>query len=177
MQGKIQNNATSTRRDNTEEVLVGFLENVLGIEDAKNIEFQRINRLGKPKNGSADGGRTISGRFVRFSDRERVFKQGRKLKGTNFRIFEDIPKDHIKRERYRWEDWWRQGNKVDALTLVSRSQINYLLMELYIDKYCRLSELTVYLLLLRFRLVQYCINLSFLCHNNGPCIYHKSVIK
>lgn len=95
---------------------------------------------------------------------ESVFKQGRKLKGTNFRIFEDIPKDHIKRERYRWEDWWRQGNKVDALTLVSRSQINYLLMELYIDKYCRLSELTVYLLLLRFRLVQYCINLSFLCH-------------
>ena len=49
------NNAASTRSENTEEVLVDFLENVLGIENAKNIEFQRIHRLGKPKNDSGDG--------------------------------------------------------------------------------------------------------------------------
>jgi len=55
-----QNNATSTRSENTEDVLVGFLENVLGIEDAKSIEFQRIHRLGKPKNDSGDGGRTTT---------------------------------------------------------------------------------------------------------------------
>jgi len=77
-----QNNATSTRSENTEDVLVGFLENVLGIEDPKSIEFQRIHRLGKPKNDSEDGGRTIVARSLRFSDRERVFKQGRKLRGT-----------------------------------------------------------------------------------------------
>jgi len=47
-----QNNATLTRSEDTEDVLVDFLENVLGIEDAKNIEFQRIHRLGKPKNDS-----------------------------------------------------------------------------------------------------------------------------
>ena len=88
-----QNNAASTRSENTEDVLVGFLENVLGIEDAKNIEFQRIHRLGKPKNDNGDGGRTIIARFLRFSDRERVFKQGRSLKGTNYRMFEDIPKE------------------------------------------------------------------------------------
>lgn len=94
-----QNNATSTRSENTEDVLVDFIENVLGIEDAKNIEFQRIHRLGKPSSVSGDGGRTIIARFLRFSDRERVFKQGRKLKGTNYRMFEDIPKElHQKRK-------------------------------------------------------------------------------
>ena len=74
-----QNNATSTRSENT--------------KDAKNIEFQRIHRLGKPKNDNGDGGQTIIARFLRFSDRERVFKLGRKLKGTNYRMFEDIPKE------------------------------------------------------------------------------------
>ena len=39
-----------------------------------------MHRLGKPKNGSGDGGRTIIA----------VFKQGRRLKGTNYRMFEDI---------------------------------------------------------------------------------------
>ena len=87
-----QNRATSARSENTEDALVGFVENVFGIEDAKNIEFQRIHRLGKPKNDNGDGGRTIA-RFQRFSDRERVFKVGCKLKGTNYRMFEDISKE------------------------------------------------------------------------------------
>ena len=71
-----QNN-TFLKRECTEDVLVDFLENVLG------IEFQQIHRLGKLKNDSGDGGRTIIACFLRLSDRERVFKQGRKLKGTN----------------------------------------------------------------------------------------------
>ena len=67
--------------------------------DAKNIEFQRVRRLDKPKNDSGDGGRTIIARFLRFSDKERVFKQGRKLKGTVYRMFEDIPNElHQKRK-------------------------------------------------------------------------------
>ena len=48
---------------------------------------------GKPKTGSGNGSRTIIARFSRYSDRERVFKCGRKLKDTNFRMFEDIPKE------------------------------------------------------------------------------------
>ena len=92
-----QNNVT--RNENTEDILKGFLKNVLGIEDAKNSGFQRIHRLGKPNNDSGVGGRTIIARFLRFSDRERVFKQGRKLKGTNYRMFKDIPnKLHQKRK-------------------------------------------------------------------------------
>ena len=78
---------------------MGFLENVLGIEIAKNIELQRIHRLGKPKNDSGDGGRTIIARFLRFSDRERVLKIGRRLKGTHYRMFEDIPKKAASKEK------------------------------------------------------------------------------
>ena len=37
--------------------------------------------------------------FLRFSDRERVFKLGRKFKGTYYWMFEDIPKElHQKRK-------------------------------------------------------------------------------
>ena len=75
-------NTISNRSEDTECVLVDFLENVLGIEDAKSIEFQRVHRLGKAKNDSGNGGRSIIARFLRFSDRERVFKQGRRLKDT-----------------------------------------------------------------------------------------------
>ena len=43
--------------------------------------------------------RTFIARFLRFSDREHVFNQGRKLKGTNYRMFKDIPKElHQKRK-------------------------------------------------------------------------------
>ena len=49
--------------------------------------------MGKPKTGSGNGSRTIIARFLRYSDRERVFKCGRKLKDTNFKMFEDIPKE------------------------------------------------------------------------------------
>ena len=94
-----QHNATSIRSEETKDVLVDCLENVLGIEDAKSIEFQRVHRLGKPKNDSGGGGRTIIARFLRFSDKERGLKQGRKLKGTDYRMFEDIPKElHEKRK-------------------------------------------------------------------------------
>ena len=94
-----QDNAASSSSEETKDVLVDFLENVLEIEDAKSIEFQRVHRLGKSNRENATGGRTIIARFLRYSDKERVFKQGRKLKGTNFRMFEDIPKElHQKRK-------------------------------------------------------------------------------
>ena len=126
------NNAASTRSENTEDVLVDFLENMLRIENAKNIEFQQIRRLGKPKNDSGDGSRTIIARFLRFSDRERVFKLGRKLKGTNYRMFEDIPKElHQKRKLGRLKEARKEGRRANF----SKSEPD----KLYIDgKYVKL---------------------------------------
>ena len=49
--------------------------------------------MGKPRSASGNGSRTIIARFFRYSDGERVFKCGRKLKDTNFKMFEDIQKE------------------------------------------------------------------------------------
>lgn len=57
------------------------------------IEFQRIHRVGKPKDV---GPRPIIARFWRYADREMVLHQARKtLKNKDFSVFEDIPKNSI----------------------------------------------------------------------------------
>ena len=56
--------------ENTCEVVYKFLENELELEDARNIEFQRVHRLGKKKAGQS---RPIIVRFLRFPERELVF--------------------------------------------------------------------------------------------------------
>ena len=65
------------------------MKNVLGIEEAGNNEFQRVHRTGKSRNEG--GSRIIIARFLRFTDRDHVFKCGHKLKGTDFKMYEDIP--------------------------------------------------------------------------------------
>ena len=49
--------------------------------------------MGKPRSGTGNGGRIIIALFLRYSNRERVFNCGRKLKDTNFKMLEDIPKE------------------------------------------------------------------------------------
>ena len=78
--------------EDTKGQLVDFLENVLEVEDARDSEFQRVPRLGK--NPKSDGsGRMIIARFPRYSDREKVIRCAYKLKDTEFKIYEDIPKE------------------------------------------------------------------------------------
>ena len=78
--------------ENTKSVLTEFLERVLKVEDAQNIEYQRVHRMGKPREGNGRE-RIIIARFLRFSDRERVLKCGRKLKDTGYKMYEDLPKE------------------------------------------------------------------------------------
>lgn len=78
-------------KEDTRIPLIEFFQSVLGITDAKEIEFQRVHRMGKePKDGN---GRTIIARFLRYSDRERIFRCGRKLKNTHYKMYEDIPRE------------------------------------------------------------------------------------
>ena len=94
--GAIQRGEAST--ENTKAVLTEFLQRVLGIEDAQSIEYQRVHRMGKPRKENGRE-RIIIARFLRFSDRERVFKCGRKLKDTGYKMYEDLPKEiHEKRK-------------------------------------------------------------------------------
>ena len=81
------------QREDTRQVLVDFMQSVLGIEDAQDIQFQRVHRMGKPKLIEGYSCRMIIARFLRFPDRERVLKRGRKLKDTSYKMYEDIPRE------------------------------------------------------------------------------------
>ena len=79
--------------ENTKELVFKFLEKGLKIVNPRNrIEFQRIQRLGRP---SWKGPRLITARFLRFSDREEVLSQARAnpgLKEKDLYVFDDLPK-------------------------------------------------------------------------------------
>ena len=83
--------------ENTEEKVRIFLTTVLELREVENIEFQRIHRSGGSRTRTP---RPIIARFLRYSDRERVIRQGFiKLKGTSFRVLEDFPKEIIESRR------------------------------------------------------------------------------
>ena len=82
---------------NTRDLVFKFLENKLRIENPRGrIEFQRVQRLGKPNN-SSDKARPIIARFLRYSDKEMVMDQARKeLKSQEdkqFSVFNDKTKE------------------------------------------------------------------------------------
>ena len=82
----------SLQSDNTKDVLFKFLEDELNITDArKRIEFQRVHRLGKPR--SSGDPHPIIARFLRYQDKEVMQKAHAKLKGKDYAVFEDIPKE------------------------------------------------------------------------------------
>ena len=76
-------------QEDTRRILVEFLSNQLGFHHPEEIEFQRLHRIGK----KGDHPRMIIARFLRYADRERVMKNAFKLKETDFKIFEDLPKE------------------------------------------------------------------------------------
>ena len=83
--------------EDTRDLVFKFLENKLRIENPRGrIEFQRVQRLGKPNN-SSDKARPIIARFLRYSDKEMVMDQARKelkrQEDKQFSVFDDIPKE------------------------------------------------------------------------------------
>ena len=82
--------------EDVEDKLRSFLSDALKISDAKQMEFQRIHRLGSKRPTAP---RPIIVRFLRFPDRERVLKSAYQLKGTIYRIMEDFPKEIIEARR------------------------------------------------------------------------------
>ena len=73
-----------------------FLQSELGIDDASDIEFQRVHKIG-PFNQQASKPRQIIARFLCYPDRERVMSNARILKGKHFGISADLPKDIVDR--------------------------------------------------------------------------------
>ena len=104
--------------ENTEEVLRNFLERDLGYRDARSVEIQRVHRIGKSKDGNP---RPILARFLRYKDCEQIFKLGHRLKGTNFQMFRDLPRDIITRRKEQM-DAFKDARRNGVAASFSQSQ-------------------------------------------------------
>jgi len=94
-------NIEETPRENVEEVLRDFLEEELGHQDAREIEIQRVHRVGKTK---GDKPRPILARFLRYKDCESILSMGRRLRDTDYQMFTDLPYEIIRRRRLQMDN-------------------------------------------------------------------------
>ena len=77
-----------------------FFERELELENARNIEFQRVHRLGKRK---AKQSRPIIVHFLRFPERELVFRKVRDLGvESEVKACTDLPKEIRERRQKLW---------------------------------------------------------------------------
>ena len=85
--------------ENTSDVLHRVLEDELQIENASQIEFQRVHRLGKKTDGST---RPIIARFLRFPE---IFQKAMELKNESdvkVKVYSDFPKEIQDRHTKQW---------------------------------------------------------------------------
>ena len=69
----------------------------LGYRNARTVEIQRVHRIAGRRGDS--GPRPIIARFLRYKDVEDIFSLGRRLEGTDFQMFRDLPQEVIKRRK------------------------------------------------------------------------------
>ena len=92
--------STNTTEENVEELIYRFMERELKVENSRDIEFQRVHRIGAKK---PDSPRPIIARFLRFPDREKVFKRVLELKDEiDVKLYADYPKEIQERRRKFW---------------------------------------------------------------------------
>ena len=91
---------TSGTEDHVPRVVHKFLKEELELEITEDIEFQRAHRIGKKKTGET---RPVIVRFLRFPEREIVFKRARKMQEeTNVKVYTDYPKEIRERKKQQW---------------------------------------------------------------------------
>lgn len=76
--------------EDTAKVLVDFMANELNVSNATDINFQRVHRLGKPKD---KGPRAIIARFLKYPDKERILSLGKHLCDKDIHMFSDYPEE------------------------------------------------------------------------------------
>ena len=89
-------NISENSDEDTEETLRNFMERELGFRNARSVEIQRVHRLNRTNDTDP---RPIIARFLRYKDVEEIFALGRRLEGTNFQMFRDLPREIIKRRK------------------------------------------------------------------------------
>ena len=86
--------------EDTTKVVHHFFKEELELEDGENIEFQRAHRIGKKKTGEA---RPVIVRFLRFPDRELVFRRVREMEDEiDVKVYSDYPEEISERRKKQW---------------------------------------------------------------------------
>ena len=89
--------STNTTEENVEELIYRFMERELKVENARDIEFQRVHRIGAKK---PDSPRPIIASFLRFPNREKVFKRALELKDQiDVKLYADYPREIQERRK------------------------------------------------------------------------------
>ena len=68
------------------------------MEAADDLEFQRVHRVGK-KNFSTGKPRQIIARLLRYPERDEVMSRAKNLRGKDFGISQDLPKEILERRK------------------------------------------------------------------------------
>ena len=121
---KFENIPEEDPKEDTEMVLRSFLERELGFSDAANIEIQRVHRLGKKKEEKP---RPILARFLRYKDCEKLYSLGHRLRGTDFKMYQDLPFEIVERRRTQMETF-KKAKRSNIPVAFSKAQPD----ELYI---------------------------------------------
>ena len=95
-----------------------FLQRELGFVDAQSVEFQRVHRTGKSKDGKP---RPILARFLRYKDVQKILSLGHQLRKTEFQMFRVLPTETVKRRRAQMETF-KTAKRRGIPTAFSRSQ-------------------------------------------------------
>ena len=111
--------------EDTAKVLVDFMANELNVSNSADIDFQRVHRLGKPKD---KGPRAIIARFLKYPDKERILSLGKHLRDKNIHMFSDYPEE-IQRSRKRQLKKLKDAKQAGKRAAFSKSKQDLL----YID--------------------------------------------
>ena len=100
-------------KENTEQVLRLFMETKLGFMDASSVEIQQVHRLGKKKENEL---RPILARFLRYKDCEKILSLGRRLKDSNYKMYQDLPYEIVQRRKRLMATFKKaKANKIPAV--------------------------------------------------------------
>jgi hypothetical protein len=87
----IEESTEEETEENPEEVVLSFFEERLQVKEAKtNIKIERAHRIGRKQDKRT---RPIVVKFSFYKDREMIRKKGILLKGTNYGIGEQFPRE------------------------------------------------------------------------------------
>lgn len=106
-------------------ILQNFMDNELDVEDANQIQFQRVHRLGKPNSRRP---RAIIARFLKYPDKERILSRGRNLRDKDIFMFSDYP-ETIQQSRRRQLKKLKEAKENGKTAYFSKSKPDLL----YID--------------------------------------------